>query len=253
MDTVNEIYTLIDPTSKIAIFWYLTQKYNQLDIFRDFPEPNNQSDWIDVFWLASRFGDSHFFSELKFPNLETFIGINDTIPQMPMEAYIHYAEKYLLEIFHCGEQQSFNKKWTNFCTTHPSFAYYLWSCMDRGNLLDISGDVPIKKKNMMKNCTFDELVIYFNNVNKPRKQEDPKEELLRNNLRREYHGSKHRSSTYYDGNAIHEAEVALDKYLSEKKKAEQRKQSIQAVKKWKENKYINREYIKIDVNFAKKA
>ena len=150
--------------------------------------------------------------------------------------------QYLISKFHtkvpkCECVCSFHTVWTNFNTMHPSLAEFIWTNMDRENLLEIA-NCPRKKVNTMKRSSFGDMTAYVAKFKPKEYTSDPHENKLKAAVARAKRGTRVGAfGRYINSEEIAIAECKLQKYQMERKRNRQRQEAKDSVAKWKETRY----------------
>jgi len=174
------------------------------------------ADWLD---------DIEFIQQLPPPDIpKNLMEIIDGLPHSLLE---HYITTYISECFdEWKKPYSFGECVLYFMDAKPDFAEWIWTCVDRSQLLDLIS-APGKKRGYLSKCTFDEIRQYFALPEQNYEATDPQEQKLIDDLRKAEYGERRGMRSWYiDGQEVQLCQARLNRYRIEKgKKVGRKKQN----------------------------
>jgi uncharacterized membrane-anchored protein len=132
-------------------------------------------------------------------------------------------------------------QWINFFKIQPLLSRLIWQYYDKTKLLIKAGNkVGTAKFNKIKKFSYEEMIDYINDLHEKTEitSNDPVEQKLRDDIKQVQLGHYNYCDSIFNSRSEHVAllEAKLTKYVSDKKRNMQRKQSAIDVQLWK-NKY----------------
>jgi len=176
------------------------------------------ADWLD---------DIEFIQQLPPPDFPK--NITEIIDDLPHSLLEYYVTTYISECFdEWKKPYSFGECMLYFIETNPDFAEWIWTCVDRPQILDLIS-APRKKRGYLSKCTFHQIRQYFALPESKYEAIDPQEQKLIDALQKaeygELRGMRSRSR-YIDGQEVQLCQARLNRYLLSKgKKVGRKKQN----------------------------